>query len=838
MPTIVMSEMAEKDAAALRRMEELKRLGLWGGLSGRGGATPKFLLPKEPPKTHERDHQTFLLLEMEWLAKDFKRERESKIAQAKRLVKAVAKHVKNIDVKAGRAAREEEAALKRIAATMARCVRTFWTQIGKIVAYKQQQKAEAERSAQITKHLDLVVEQAGKLTESIARDLLHDDEEQAKTVPVATPELPSRSTSKSPHSTAAAATASDESEDDDEDACEDGDAADHDALDSRDKIDAVAQAAQAAQPTGTTLATTLVKTRVPPLLRGTLREYQHVGLDWLATMYEKKLNVILADEMGLGKTVMTIALLAHLACDRQLWGPHLIIVPSSTVMNWELELKKWCPALKVVTYIGTPKERKMRRAGWSKENALHVCITSYRLALQDQSLFRRKRWCYMILDEAQNIKNFKSQRWQTLLQFHSERRLLLTGTPLQNNLLELWSLMHFLMPAVFSSHAEFASWFSVPLTALVEKGDAAADPEVVKRLHAVLRPFLLRRIKRDVEKGLPPKREVIVHCKLSRRQQNLYEEFINAAQTQETLTSGSFFGVVNILMQLRKVCNHPDLFAPRPTESPFEVGSAIRLTVPSLFFVAMPRSSLPSLALVELESSCLAIPRRFAELADSASNALLAAVRREMGTLQPAFTNFLDEFASERARLRRQERWDALLHAANLNKLRSAWCVPVFGGQSLRELVTVQEAQQTVLRLPSLADRIDLWAELAPHYVFLHPKATALTPILEPTHGFASIEAARLCAEAVVLDAVRPLQFLVEPLAIRLQMHFPDKRLLQYDCGKLQELAVLLQRLRDGGHKVVMFTQMAKVLDIIESFANMHRYAYIRLDGATRVDRR
>ena len=197
------------------------------------------------------------------------------------------------------------------------------------------------------------------------------------------------------------------------------------AITSRETIERAAEEARAAQPTGSTLATTMVHTPVPRLLRGTLREYQHVGLDWLATMYDKKLNVILADEMGLGKTIMTISLLAHLAGERGNWGPHLIIVPSSTVMNWELELKKFCPALKVVTYIGTPKERKARRAGWSRENACHVCITSYRIALQDASLLRRRQWVYMILDEAQNIKNFRSQRWQVLLQFRSQRRLLL-----------------------------------------------------------------------------------------------------------------------------------------------------------------------------------------------------------------------------------------------------------------------------------------------------------------------------------------------------------------------------------------------------------------------------
>jgi SNF2 family DNA or RNA helicase len=113
-------------------------------------------------------------------------------------------------------------------------------------------------------------------------------------------------------------------------------------------------------------------------------------------------------------------------------------VPTSCIKNWEIEFKKFCPGLKVLTYYGSAKERAAKRQGWSKITAFHVCITSYQLVVQDANAFRRKKWYFLILDEAQNIKNFKSQRWQTLLHFNSQRRLLLTGTPLQNSLMELW----------------------------------------------------------------------------------------------------------------------------------------------------------------------------------------------------------------------------------------------------------------------------------------------------------------------------------------------------------------------------------------------------------------
>ncbi|XP_066970320.1 helicase domino isoform X4 [Macrobrachium rosenbergii] len=341
-------------------------------------------------------------------------------------------------------------------------------------------------------------------------------------------------------------------------------------------------AAEALQPKGFTLSSTSVTTPIPFLLKHMLREYQHVGLDWLTTMYDKRLNGILADEMGLGKTIQTIALLAHLACEKRNWGPHLIVVPTSVMLNWEMEFKKWCPAFKILTYYGTQKERKMKRQGWTKPNAFHICITSYKLVIQDHQSFRRKKWKYFILDEAQNIKNFKSQRWQLLLNFQSQRRLLLTGTPLQNNLMELWSLMHFLMPNVFASHREFREWFSNPVTGMIE-GNKEYNENIIKRLHKVLRPFILRRLKTEVEQQMPKKFEHVVMCRLSKRQRYLYEEFMSRTKTKETLASGNFLSVINVLMQLRKVCNHPNLFEPRPTISPFMMES-VQYDAPSIIY--------------------------------------------------------------------------------------------------------------------------------------------------------------------------------------------------------------------------------------------------------------
>jgi len=330
-----------------------------------------------------------------------------------------------------------------------------------------------------------------------------------------------------------------------------------------------------------------ITTEVPVLLlRHPLREYQHVGLHWLATLHDRGFNGILADEMGLGKTIMTIALMAHLVVMKNIWGPHLVIVPTSVQLNWEMEFKKWAPGLKILSYYGTAAERKRKRVGWQGTDALHVCIASYHVVLQDLQVFRRKRWYYMVLDEAQHIKNFRSRKWQELIRFHTARRLLLTGTPLQNNLMELWSLMHFLMPNVFESYYDFKEWFSDPLNLAIQNQSVEKEGGLIARLHGVLRPFMLRRLKSEVEKQMPSKHEHVVVCPLARRQEVLYEEFMRRRETRRVVKKGDYFGMMNILMQLRKVCNHPDLFEPRHAATPFTMAS-LEVVIPGIVLLAL-----------------------------------------------------------------------------------------------------------------------------------------------------------------------------------------------------------------------------------------------------------
>ncbi|KEP63342.1 UNVERIFIED_CONTAM: SWI2/SNF2 SRCAP/Ino80 [Hammondia hammondi] len=382
----------------------------------------------------------------------------------------------------------------------------------------------------------------------------------------------------------------------------------------------------------------------PALVRATLRTYQSEGVQWLFALHDKGLNGILADEMGLGKTLQTIVLLARLALERGVWGPHLIVVPTSVMLNWEREFFKFCPGFKVLVYFGSAQERAKKRAGWSRPYAFHACIASYSTVVKDAQIFRRKKWYSLVLDEAQNIKNFHSRRWQTLLTFNTQHRLLLTGTPLQNNLAELWSLMHFLMPTVFQSHDDFKEWFGDPLTVAIEQEQVSEHQQLLEKLHALLRPYLLRRLKKDVEKQMPRKYEHVVRCSLTKRQKCLYDEFMQRRQVQQTMAAGNYRGMMNILMQLRKVCNHPDLFEPRPIETPVGGGgvNALSYDIPAMICLWLHepwnwcieerfrRVTLPIVSLIHYEMSFSSLQHGLAEnlsplrlLAPASSSSLL-----------------------------------------------------------------------------------------------------------------------------------------------------------------------------------------------------------------------
>jgi SWI/SNF-related matrix-associated actin-dependent regulator of chromatin subfamily A member 5 len=304
----------------------------------------------------------------------------------------------------------------------------------------------------------------------------------------------------------------------------------------------------------------------PPFVKnGEMKDYQLQGLNWLIKLYDNGINGILADEMGLGKTLQTVALLCYLKEVRGVHGPHIVIVPKSTMGNWKNEFKKWVPSMDVVTFHGNKEEREEQKKTLLKPGKFDVVITTYEMAIREKAAFKQFNWRYLIIDEAHRIKNEKSVLSMVVRLYKSQYRLLITGTPLQNNLHELWALLNFLLPDVFSSSEDFDAWFNL-------KGGEENAQEVITKLHRVLRPFLLRRIKAEVAQGLPPKKEVKIFVGMSKMQRDLYTNILMKDIDAINGNGGSRTRLLNIVMQLRKACNHPYLFPGQEPGPPYEDG--------------------------------------------------------------------------------------------------------------------------------------------------------------------------------------------------------------------------------------------------------------------------
>jgi len=292
----------------------------------------------------------------------------------------------------------------------------------------------------------------------------------------------------------------------------------------------------------------------PAFIQGTMRDYQVAGLNWLISLHENGISGILADEMGLGKTLQTISFLGYLRHICGTTGPHLVTVPKSTLDNWKREFAKWTPEVNVLVLQGAKEERAQLINDRLIDEDFDVCITSYEMILREKAHLKKFAWEYIIIDEAHRIKNEESSLSQVIRLFNSRNRRLITGTPLQNNLHELWALLNFLLPDVFGDSDAFDQWFS---------GQDRDQDQVVQQLHRVLRPFLLRRVKSDVEKSLLPKKEVNVYIGMSEMQVKWYKKILEkdidavngAGGKRESKTR-----LLNIVMQLRKCCNHPYLF--------------------------------------------------------------------------------------------------------------------------------------------------------------------------------------------------------------------------------------------------------------------------------------
>ncbi|KAK7363636.1 hypothetical protein VNO77_05786 [Canavalia gladiata] len=297
---------------------------------------------------------------------------------------------------------------------------------------------------------------------------------------------------------------------------------------------------------------------------GKLREYQMNGLRWLVSLYNNHLNGILADEMGLGKTVQVISLICYLMETKNDRGPFLVVVPSSVLPGWDSEINFWAPGVHKIVYAGPPEERRRLFKERIVHQKFNVLLTTYEYLMNkhDRPKLSKIHWHYIIIDEGHRIKNASCKLNADLKHYQSSHRLLLTGTPLQNNLEELWALLNFLLPNIFNSSEDFSQWFNKPFEST---GDNSPDEAllseeenllIINRLHQVLRPFVLRRLKHKVENELPEKIERLIRCEASSYQKLLMKR---VEENLGSIGSSKARSVHNSVMELRNICNHPYL---------------------------------------------------------------------------------------------------------------------------------------------------------------------------------------------------------------------------------------------------------------------------------------
>ncbi|CAA7266562.1 unnamed protein product [Cyclocybe aegerita] len=643
----------------------------------------------------------------------------------------------------------------------------------------------------------------------------------------------------------------------------------------------------------------------PKMLMAQLKEYQLKGLNWLATLYEQGINGILADEMGLGKTVQSISLLAYLAETHDIWGPFLVVAPASTLHNWQQELTRFVPQLKAIPYWGNVKDRATLRKFWSKKEIsynqdapFHILITSYQLVTQDQQYFQRVKWQYMILDEAQNIKNSSSVRWKTLLGFHCRNRLLLTGTPIQNSMQELWALLHFIMPSLFDSHDEFNEWFSKDIENAAENKGSKLNEHQLRRLHMILKPFMLRRVKRHVQNELSEKIEIDIHVDLSPRQRALYAALLANVSVADLLEKAanindadSARSLMNLVMQFRKVCNHPELFERADVVAPFSFcnygkpGPLMR----EGDFVILPYStrspieySIPARlyqdgGLLDVPSEDSSAPSRSSCLTKLLNIWSTDWIHRSMyhdDSTSFSFLRFIGMPTSEahqihvsplmRRRLFALEREMAVpdiryaseptfaASAANHFQVRPP-APPCIASNQLPELQSISRTSWQISCLsrptmkwytpPVVAPAVSMYCN---DRAFLDSQTLLLDAPLEslalyglPFHMRDS-ETAAVAYHSLLplvplsgLAAISPTDQL--PVS---NMLVPEAKRLIYDSAKLSRLDSLLQELKAGDHRVLVYFQMTRMMDLMEEYLIYRQYKYLRLDGSSKLEDR
>ncbi|KAJ4486296.1 SNF2 family DNA-dependent ATPase [Lentinula aciculospora] len=646
----------------------------------------------------------------------------------------------------------------------------------------------------------------------------------------------------------------------------------------------------------------------PKMLMAQLKEYQLKGLNWLGTLYEQGINGILADEMGLGKTVQSISLLAYLAETHDIWGPFLVVAPASTLHNWQQEITRFVPGLKALPYWGNVKDRTTLRKFWSKKEIsynqdapFHVLITSYQLVTQDQQYFQRVKWQYMILDEAQNIKNSSSVRWKTLLGFHCRNRLLLTGTPIQNSMQELWALLHFIMPSLFDSHDEFNEWFSKDIENAAENKGSKLNEHQLRRLHMILKPFMLRRVKRHVQNELSEKIEIDMYVDLSARQRKLYRALLSNVSVADLLEKAANIGdadsarsLMNLVMQFRKVCNHPELFERADVVSPFSFArcaqsgplnregdfivfpystrNPIQLTLPKLLYedggiINVPNEDSTFISRSGCLSQLMSIWRTdyiHKSLSEEKSSSfsflrLIDTSPQEAHELHlaPLIRRRLLSTQAERKFLERTPYLNADFAAYSAQSPMKFTILPSLVNLNVAERmpdlrsISISSWQDSCLSRPLLKWSIP--PAVAPPIlmhcqnrtfvdsqsrVFEGPVDSlalyGLPPSLQDSQeAYARFQLQNPGVPSLGLLAASPSDQI--PLS---KMQVPEAKRLIYDSAKLARLDTLLQELKANDHRVLVYFQMTRMMDLMEEYLVYRQYKYLRLDGSSKIEDR
>lgn len=637
----------------------------------------------------------------------------------------------------------------------------------------------------------------------------------------------------------------------------------------------------------------------PKMLACTLKEYQLKGLNWLANLYDQGINGILADEMGLGKTVQSISVLAHLAEKYNIWGPFLVVTPASTLHNWVNEITKFLPQFKILPYWGNANDRKVLRRFWdrknfrySKDSPFHVMITSYQMVVSDVAYLQKMKWQYMILDEAQAIKSSQSSRWKNLLSFHCRNRLLLTGTPIQNSMQELWALLHFIMPSLFDSHDEFNDWFSRDIESHAE-ANTKLNQQQLRRLHMILKPFMLRRVKKNVQSELGEKIEIDVMCDLTQRQAKLYQVLKSQVSTAYDAIenaagnddASSDQNLINTVMQFRKVCNHPDLFERADISSPFgfvdfgktalvakngDLADVMYSTTNPIKY-RLPRLVYEDIVLPNYENNVGSISKLLnytMSIFHPSNNRELCKALSFFTDLKPsqfskiahtdALKRAIQEISTQQPSI---EKLDVMYDAEVLSKMNRN---PII----VDKITHVQNLARTTTNgvLSSLLNIKDHVYE-AQYLNSLHPgahPAASAAPISIEVLGCRHLTNEM---ERELFNPAVSLAFSDIPVETQYNMHvnkgipteeFPvsglypnalNKYFSSYismpsmdrfitESAKLKKLDELLVQLKKDDHRVLIYFQMTKMMDLMEEYLTYRQYKHIRLDGSSKLEDR